>query len=115
MMDNGSENRDKRISTIRVTGKGKDIAVQIHAASPGDEISRPNIEDGVGARYEAHFDDSTEVTRYAEKKTNVKNLSIWTARYSGTDDQQDVDEDGNLVRDRLDELVMLGDSHGTRR
>jgi hypothetical protein len=115
MMDNGSENRDKKIDTIRITGKGKSIAVQIHAASPGDALSRQNIEDGVSPRHTTTFADSTEVTRYKEKKVKIKNLSIWTARYSGTDDGQDEDANGELVRDRLDELVILGDTHGTRR
>src|SRR4051812_16762234 len=39
-MDQGMENRNKMVNAIRVTAKGKGISVQIHAASPGDEIDK---------------------------------------------------------------------------
>lgn len=107
-MDNGAENRDKKISAIRVTARGSDINVQIHAASPGEEIGRNDIETGTNARATVTFADSNEVTRYAEKKVNIRNLSIWTARFEMT-------WDGAGERSRLDELVISGDTHGTRR
>lgn len=107
-MDNGAENVPKKISAIRATAKGSDISVQIHAARPGGVIDKENIETGTLARYEATFADSSEVTRYARKKVNIRQLSIWAARYETT-------WDGVGDRDRLDELIIEGDTHGTKK
>lgn len=107
-MDQGAEDRNKKIDAVRITAKGKDVNVQIHAASPGDEIDRDDIEDGVNARISVDFADSTEVTRYERKKIKSKNLSIWTVRYSTI-------WDGTGIRDRLDELIISGDVHGTKK
>jgi len=107
-MDQGAENRNKKIDAIRITAKGKSISVQIHAASPGQEISRDDLEAGINARATVAFDDSTEVTRYEQEPVKIKNLSIWTARYETT-------WDGVGERDRLDELIIIGDTHGTAK
>lgn len=108
-MDQGAEDQNKLVDKIRITAKGSDLQVQIHAASPGDEIDKDDIEDGVNARATVSFSDSGEVTRYAERPVKVKNLSIWTARYSGVDDGQ------SDIRDRLDELIIGGRTHGTAK
>lgn len=108
MMDDGAENRNKKIDAIRITGKGKSLVVQIHAASPGGVINKADLESGSNARAAVLFDDSTAVTRYERKKRKIKNLSIWTARYSGT-------WDGTGIRDRLDELVIEGSLAGTKK
>jgi hypothetical protein len=109
MMDNSAEAMSKLIDKIRVTAKGKSLRVQIHAASPNGEIDRDGVDDGTGAIGEATFEDSQAITRYAEEKVKFKNLSIWTARYSGIDDGQDD------IRDRLDELIIRGRPHGTAK
>lgn len=108
LMDQGSENRDKVISAVRVTAKATDAEVTIHAASPGDEIDKTDIEDGVNYRARATFADSNEVTRYERVKLRVRNLSIWTIRYAGI-------WDGLGSRDRLDELVVEGRGHGVQK
>lgn len=108
MMDNSAEARSKKIDAIRITAKAGSPVVQIHAASPDDDISKADIENGTNARATIAFASSTEVRRYSRKKVKIKNLSLWTARYSGT-------WDGTNERDRLDELIIEGDTHGTEK
>ena len=107
-MDNGGESRNKLISAVRLTGKMKDPEVQIHAASPGEEIDIEDVEAGTNARATIQFPDSSQVTRYERKKVMVKNNSIWTARVGWT-------WDGTGDPDRLDELVIEGRAHGTEK
>ncbi len=107
-MDNGAESTNKLVSGIRLTGKLTNSKVSIHAASPGDEIDKVDIEDGTDYRARVSFADSNIPTRYERKKVKVKNLSIWTARFSGR-------WDGIGERDRLDELIIEGSSHGVTK
>lgn len=109
MMDNGAENLDKRIEAIRVTcqttSNGK---VQIHGYQQGDTIDRDDIDDGTNAEYEMSITNATAVTRHKRVKGGPKNLSIWCPRFSGT-------WDGTGDRDRLDELIIEFNIHGTKK
>lgn len=107
-MDNSSESRDKSLTAIRVTGKLTSAAISIHAASPGDVIDRADIEVGTDPRALVILDDSVDVTRYEREKVKVHNLSLWTARISGT-------WNGQGRKDRLDELVIEGQPHGVSK
>jgi hypothetical protein len=107
LMDNSAEDRNKMIDTLRVTAKGSSVQVQIHAASPNGTIDKSVIEAGTSPRKTVTFANSTLVTRYAQVPVKIKNLSIWTARYSST-------WSGAGIRDRLDELIISGGLHGIR-
>lgn len=107
-MDNSSESRDKSLTAIRVTGKLTDASVSIHAASPGDVIDQADIEGGTDSRATIALDDSTEITRYERAKVRIHNLSLWTARISGT-------WNGQGRKDRLDELIIEGRPHGVSK
>jgi hypothetical protein len=108
MMDNSAEARNKVVKFARITAKAGSPVLKIFAASPGDEISIDDIEDGANARATVNFPTTTEITRSERKKLQIKNLSIWTAHYSGT-------WDGTGMKDRLDELVLEGNVHGTQK
>ena len=108
-MDMGAEDIDKRISAIRVTGKtSSDGKVQIHAFQQGEEIDRSLIDSGTTPTYEVDIPDATVVTRHRRIKGGCKNMALFSVRFSGT--WAGLDEP-----DRLDELVLSVDTHGTKK
>lgn len=104
--DAGVEDRSKLISAVRVTGKTTDGEIQIHGGAPGDVISREDVEDGTNALATFSIPDAADVTRHERVKMRVRNMSQALVRISG-------EWDGGNGRDRLDEIVVEGDVHGS--
>ena len=108
-MDMGSENIDKRLEAIRVTGKtSSDGKVQIHAFQQGEEIDRSLIDSGTTPTYEVDIPDATVVTRHRRIKGGCKNMALFSVRVSG-------EWDGLNAPDRIDEIIAEITTHGTKK
>lgn len=108
LMDNGSENLDKRIEAYRLNGKISDNGkFQIHAIAQGGAINRDDIDNGDNAVYEKDLDDMSNILRGRRIKEGPKNMSLWCPRISGT-------WDGVGDPDRIDEVVIEVSVHGAK-
>lgn len=106
--DGGAEAQSKQIKAVRITGKTTRGEIQIHGTSPGDVVSRENVEGGVNSRASFEIRDVNDVTRHERVKMRVRNMSLALVRVSGT-------WDGAGTRDRLDEIAVEGETTGTTK
>lgn len=107
--DNGEEQRNKRIKSVRVTGRVTSPVVQIHGANRGDTIDVGDMEAGTdSASGNIALTTSGVIKRQYKAQFEVKNLAIWALRFSGTwDGSDDVDE--------IEEIVVELDTHGGKK
>ena len=107
--DNNQETRAKRIKSVRVTGRVTNPVVQIHGARFGGNISIDDIEAGTNSiSGDILLESATGISRAIKKNVVVKDLEIWSLRFSG-------EWSGTGDVDEIEEIVVEIEAHGGRR
>lgn len=109
LQDGGSENQNKAVRSMRVTGKLTSGVMQLHGYDSAVNINITDIENGTNsASGSIAIGTQTEVQKLARAPMNFPNLAIFTARVSGT-------YSGSGDADRIDEVVLELEITGNRR
>lgn len=105
--DMGEERRQKAIRRLRVTGRSAAAIIQVHGARAGGDIDIDDIEAGTNSLSgNITVPASTGIERQTEIPYLVERLQVASLRYA--------DEwDGVSELNRLDEIVLDVDVHGT--
>lgn len=109
--DDGSEDRDKAVKSIRVTAKLSEAATAgIHGAGAGEIIPVTTLEAGNSGSKSGSIPliFTTAVGQGARIPLNVPNLGVWTARIDDT-------WSGSGIKFRVDEVVVERSVGGVRR
>jgi hypothetical protein len=107
--DNGADGRSKQIRAIRATGRMSSPIVQIHGAQANGDISISDIENGTNSLSgNIALSSSANIQHQLEKNYLVKNLQLWSLRFSGV-------WSGAGEPDRVEELVVQVEVHGKRQ
>ena len=107
--DSGDELRSKVLKAGRATAKATNASFLFYRWDVGEEINVSDVKQGLNAATRPQrIPNVAHVTQSARKQINVPNACLHTMRYQGT-------WEGDVTKDRVDELVYEVARQGVRR